>query len=113
MWHPIAAIGAAVWWAGLSHFASLRSEDEAVQRTALAVFIIILIQLAHGVLNVALRAPIWMQLVHLAVADVLVVACAVFSSEILLRGLTRKAQHSGEATSLASNPQGVLPRHEA
>jgi heme A synthase len=86
MWHPVLAVatgalalGAAAW------FARLRRDSEAVQRVSTTVGALVVGQLALGVLNVALLAPVWMQLVHLLVADLvwmsLVVLCAVTLDE--------------------------------
>ena len=43
------------------------------------------LQLAIGALNVALLAPVWMQLVHLLVADALWIACVLLSARVLGR----------------------------
>jgi heme A synthase len=91
VWHPVVSIVGALWWAVLAHVASLRSDDETTRRAALVVFVTTVLQLGLGVINVALRAPVWMQLVHLFVANVIVVAAVVFASELLLRGLAPRA----------------------
>jgi heme A synthase len=41
------------------------------------------IQLVAGVLNVALLAPVWMQLIHLLLADVLWILCVLYAVEVL------------------------------
>ena len=41
------------------------------------------LQLAVGIANVILLAPIWMQLVHLLVADALWIACVLLSARVL------------------------------
>jgi heme A synthase len=41
------------------------------------------LQLAVGIANVVLLAPIWMQLVHLLVADALWIACVLLSAGVL------------------------------
>lgn len=114
IWHPATAIVASVWWAGLAHFAMLGPASESkptgafgtaavlsggasvlsektdrthgLGRGALVVFFVTLSQLCLGVLNVALRAPVWMQLVHLLLSNVLVIACVAFASDLLVTG---------------------------
>jgi cytochrome c oxidase assembly protein subunit 15 len=86
MWHPVLAVGsAALALTGAAWFARLRRGDEVVQRASSVVGTLVVGQLALGVLNVALLAPVWMQLVHLLVADLvwmsLVVLCAVTLDE--------------------------------
>lgn len=118
VWHPVAALFAAIWWGTLSHLALLGSTPQGASRgaapqgqaslmappkgvpgslqvSALIVFLVTVLQLGLGVLNVALRAPIWLQLVHLFLANVLVVACVAFASDLLVSGWKNR---SGELT---------------
>jgi heme A synthase len=46
-----------------------RWPDPPVPRLALTLGVLVLIQIAVGLLNVALLAPVWMQLAHLLIAD--------------------------------------------
>ena len=46
-----------------------RKPDLRVRQLALALGGLVLIQIAVGLLNVALLAPVWTQLVHLLIAD--------------------------------------------
>ncbi|MEQ1729764.1 MAG: heme A synthase, partial [Vicinamibacterales bacterium] len=52
--------------------------------------------LAAGVVNVALLAPIWLQLVHLLLADAVWVTYLFFGADVLA--------HGREAAVTASNP---------
>jgi len=76
--HPILAIGAAAvaWWI---------SAKRGLPRSRAAVVIPLLIgaMLLSGVLNIALGVPLWMQLVHLALADVLWIAYVLVSARAL------------------------------
>jgi heme A synthase len=71
--HPFlaAAVGIGVIAAAL--MTSSRSTDVA-RRFSTVVVVLVVIQGAAGVLNLTLLAPIWMQLVHLLLADLLWVA---------------------------------------
>ena len=42
-----------------------------------------LLQLAAGVVNVVLLAPVWMQIIHLLLADVLWIACVLLAARVL------------------------------
>lgn len=42
-----------------------------------------LLQLVVGVVNVALLAPVWLQIVHLLLADLLWLATVLFGAEVL------------------------------
>jgi heme A synthase len=94
-WHPIVAVLASLWWGGLAYFVSLRCSQETLRWSSLIVFLGVILQLGLGVLNVALRAPVWLQIVHLGIADLLLAASVIFSSELLRDGLAlRKASHA-------------------
>ena len=44
---------------------------------------LVVLQIAAGLLNLSLLAPIWMQLVHLLLADLLWIALVLFSAAAL------------------------------
>ena len=73
--HPLLAAAVAMW---LSFYAIGRLRS--AKSTAVGVITLVGIQLIAGMVNFLLRAPIWMQLVHLLIADLLwislVVLCA-------------------------------------
>jgi heme A synthase len=69
LWHPVIAVfgsGYLVWLVTVI----LRRKPGAVSpRLALSLGALVLIQIAVGLLNVALLAPVSMQLLHLLIAD--------------------------------------------
>jgi heme a synthase len=87
IWHPLSAVFTSLWWGALAGIASLRSQEKTVANTGLVVFLVVLLQLVVGVVNVLLRAPVWMQVTHLFIADVLLISCVVFASQALRFGL--------------------------
>jgi len=81
MLHPaVAILGAAyLLWIAVQ---MLKSESPAPLRAAAKrVTAIVLLQLAVGVINVALLAPVWMQLVHLFIADLVWIAVVLMALE--------------------------------
>jgi heme A synthase len=56
----------------------------------LAVTALVVVQLAAGLLNVALLAPIWLQLVHLLLADLLWLALVLLAASALAQPLALK-----------------------
>ncbi|MBV9759012.1 MAG: COX15/CtaA family protein [Acidobacteriaceae bacterium] len=66
--HPVIAIGGAAYvvWGAV---AFLRKAEEDGRRAAGRVLTLVLIQLAAGAVNLTLLAPVWMQLIHLLLAD--------------------------------------------
>jgi heme A synthase len=79
VWHPLLAILASaylVWLAGLL----LRGESGTWLRApAFGLGALALIQLAVGFFNVALLAPVWLQLTHLLIADGIWVTLALLA----------------------------------
>jgi heme A synthase len=73
--HPVVAVATAVF---LSVYA-LRARSN---RYAQAVFILVFAQIASGILNWILLAPIWMQIVHLLLADLLWIALVLLYLEL-------------------------------
>ncbi|MDH3605932.1 MAG: COX15/CtaA family protein [Acidimicrobiia bacterium] len=81
VWHPVIAVGAgfsALWVS--NRLAENRGER--ISRMARTVTVIVFGQLALGVVNVLLAAPVWMQLVHLLVADVLWMSLVVLAADV-------------------------------
>jgi len=67
--HPVLAILGAVVVVGATILAPLPLGDPKVLRLARGVSGLVLFQLGVGAINVALLAPVWMQVLHLLVAD--------------------------------------------
>lgn len=80
--HPFfAVIAAGALMFGAPRMA--RGRGPAAVRIARVVAIASAVQLGLGALNVALLAPIWMQMVHLLVADVVWIAFVLLSASVL------------------------------
>jgi heme A synthase len=78
LWHPLIAGGTAAWLA----FYALTS---ASRKLAWTVGGLLAAQLAAGILNLVLLAPVWMQMVHLLLADSLWIALVLLCSANLSR----------------------------
>jgi heme A synthase len=70
--HPFLAAAVALW---LVYYALRRAAD--ARKPALALVTIVGAQLLAGALNLLLLAPVWMQIVHLLLADLLWIALVV------------------------------------
>jgi heme A synthase len=72
IWHPVLSILTGCFAALLAAWhIRKRPDDLKTKQIALAVIALVFVQLAAGALNVLLLTPIWMQLVHLFLADLL------------------------------------------
>lgn len=86
--HPVMSIGVSaylvvIWWQLREHF-----KRPLITRYAWIMTAFIVIQLLVGVLNIALRAPVWMQMLHLFLADVLWIVAILLTAE----GLTESEE---------------------
>lgn len=81
--HPLIAIGA-----GLAMLVLARRQLESpfrsprTQRDARLLMFLVLLQMTGGVINVALLAPIWMQVVHLLMADLMWIALVLLGESL-------------------------------
>jgi heme A synthase len=80
IYHPIIAILVGTYSIYLVRYLSNRSNDKIGKQLCLLVGTLILIQWTAGISNVILLAPVWMQIIHLFLAD------SVWISYILLAG---------------------------
>ncbi len=72
--HPVLALAGSLVVALAAGRVLQATEDPRARRAAWAVPALALVQLAVGLVNVALLAPVWMQIVHLLLADLLWIA---------------------------------------
>lgn len=81
LFHPVLAIAGAAYlmWIAIK---ALRGEENSPKRKAgTRVLVLVLLQLAAGAINITLLAPIWMQLIHLLIADLVWIAVVVLALE--------------------------------
>jgi len=69
LWHPVIAVLGSGYLIWLATVVLRRNLSPLGPKLALSLGSLVLIQIAVGLLNVALLAPVWMQLLHLLVAD--------------------------------------------
>lgn len=77
--HPLLAVGT-VFLVLFAISTALR-EKLCARRTALVAVAFAVLQLAAGAVNIMLLAPVWMQMVHLLIADLLWIALCVLGLE--------------------------------
>jgi heme A synthase len=80
--HPLIAAAAAAW---VTFFAASSSAREPELRPrAVLVLVLLAAQLAAGTANLLLMAPVWMQLLHLLLADAFWIALVLFCAGLLM-----------------------------
>jgi len=87
VWHPIVAALLGCFLIGVAIGIVIhKGPAPVVRRLALAVAFLTLVQAGVGTVNVLLLAPVWMQLTHLFVADLLWLALLLMSAEMIAFG---------------------------
>jgi len=101
VWHPVIAIITGLYLIlASSAIYSLRPSRDTL-RFSRAMKVIFLVQLGAGTLNLLLLAPVWMQLVHLLLADLVWIVMVLLSAAALARNLAPQAQ---PAPAVAAQP---------
>ena len=79
IFHPVLAVCAAIFF-GLLAISVIRNSTSAEdQRAAWAVALLVVVQLYAGAMNVLLLAPVWLQIIHLLLANCLWIALVILS----------------------------------
>jgi heme A synthase len=88
IWHPVIAAIAGAWTLYYAGSAALRRPD--VRKPAVFVIGALVCQILAGVTNLLLAAPVWMQLLHLLLADLLWISLVFFGATLLAVVPSRK-----------------------
>lgn len=94
--HPILAIAAGAVAVLASRFVARRRPSAATRRAAATVTALYALQITAGAVNVVLLAPIWLQLLHLLLADLLWIALVLLGASALALP-SRASQRSAPA----------------
>jgi heme a synthase len=84
--HPLIAVAVGSYLLFLPQLVQARRAGRAAHRLGSTVALLSLAQLAVGAVNLGLLAPVWMQLVHLFMADALWIAVVLFAAAIFAAG---------------------------
>ncbi len=81
--HPLIAVSVGVYLLFLLSFYGSRASDLGVTWREWMVRVLVVVQIGAGAVNVILLAPVWMQLVHLFLADLVWIALVLYSAGLL------------------------------
>jgi cytochrome c oxidase assembly protein subunit 15 len=87
--HPFAALAAGALLLAFSRLAIRARPEDRVRRPSLALALLVAVEIAAGVLNVLLLAPVWLQVLHLVAADLLWIALVLLGSALVAPGEAR------------------------
>jgi heme A synthase len=83
IYHPLIAIVTGIYLALAGRTIAAERPGESTRRLARALIIVVGVQLVAGFINVILLAPVWMQIVHLLLADVMWIAAILLGATAL------------------------------
>jgi len=81
--HPVVAVLAGVYLSTAGIWVLNQRPHPVVGRLVMALMLLYVVQLLAGAVNVVLKAPVWMQLLHLLLSDVLWVVLVLLSAAAL------------------------------
>jgi heme A synthase len=81
--HPLFAIILGFYLGLVGGLLRMTSTDRTVQRFALGLVVLFVVQLFAGLVNLLLLAPVWMQIVHLLLADLVWITLILLSATSL------------------------------
>lgn len=79
--HPMLAVLGGIYFVTAALMAALRRKDALIRTLAWLVCGFVLMQIALGVVNLVLLAPVWMQLTHLFCADLVWLSFVILAAE--------------------------------
>ncbi|KAB8030810.1 COX15/CtaA family protein [Fluviispira multicolorata] len=83
VYHPIFAILVSIYIVVMTWNFTPKNSPKRIKKLAYFVTFIVVIQILCGFANIALLAPVWMQIIHLLTADLVWIACILFCNEVL------------------------------
>lgn len=80
VWHPVVAVLVGLFVIILSTAIALFRANPIIRRLAAILAALFVIQLIAGMINLVLLAPVWMQIVHLLLADLVWITLILFAA---------------------------------
>jgi heme A synthase len=82
VWHPLFAIFSGTYVMVLSGLTALSWRDRGIRRLAIGAIALILTQLLAGLVNLLLLAPVFMQIIHLFLADLIWITLVLLAANV-------------------------------
>ena len=110
IWHPSLAVLIGALVALTAGVVWLTRDGRRTQRFAVAVVALFLAQLVAGVTNLLLLVPVWMQLVHLLLADVLWISLVLLAASVVADPVATGERVGVRAADVEGEREGGTPR---
>ncbi|GAB4538635.1 MAG: hypothetical protein Kow0063_26660 [Anaerolineae bacterium] len=93
--HPAIAVSVSIFLILVAALCRSSRPGFATGRFSQLLTVLLLVQLGAGVINVALLSPVWMQLVHLLLADLVWIALVLMATSALATSITPRPAPAG------------------
>jgi protoheme IX farnesyltransferase len=107
VWHPVIAILVGLYLIFVSTLLALLRANPAIQRAAVSLAVLFVLQLAAGLVNVLLLAPVWMQIIHLLLADIVWITLVLLTALTVNRSEVERLEFEASQSLGVANPQGI------
>jgi heme A synthase len=109
VWHPVIAITVGMYLIFVSGLLAMFRSDPRLKRFAIALCILFVLQLMAGLTNLVLLAPVWMQLVHLFLADMVWITLVLLTAVTLAQQEENLPFTENAPVGPYQTPQGMRP----
>jgi heme A synthase len=93
LYHPSIAIGVGLYLIAATIFVRRRTDSSRIEAISYGLYGLYGAQIILGIINVALLAPVWMQIVHLLASCLIWITFVLFSSEVFSNLAPRLSHH--------------------
>jgi heme A synthase len=83
VWHPLLSVFVGVYIIFISGLAVSENKNNRANSFGWGLIVLVLTQLLAGIVNLILLAPLWMQIVHLLLADLVWIVLVLFTVNLL------------------------------
>ncbi len=83
VWHPILSVISGVYLIFIAGLVIVERKSSRIHRFGWGLIGLVTTQLLAGIINLVLLAPLWMQIVHLLLADMVWISLVLFSVNLL------------------------------
>ncbi len=107
--HPVIAVGVGLYLVAFGASVGTRSGEPMARRLAKAVGALVVTQWIAGLINIALLAPVWLQLLHLLLADLVWLTLVLLAAAILAEPARAHARAPAARLTEDAAPAGAGP----
>lgn len=83
VWHPILSVISGIYLVFIAGLVIVERKSQRIHRFGWGLIGLVTIQLLAGIINLVLLAPLWMQIVHLLLADLVWITLVLFSITLI------------------------------